>query len=64
MHGNYFMTSLAQLSYNIFNPSGFGGFNGQFAISASLNIITLLILVGLVVLFNRWSKADEGVNYA
>jgi ABC-type sugar transport system permease subunit len=64
MHRNYFMTSLAQLSYNIFNPSGSGGFNGQFAISASLNIITLLILVGLVILFNRWSKADEGVNYA
>lgn len=64
MHGNYFMTSLAQLSYNIFNPSGFGGFNGQFAISASLNIVTLLILAGLVILFNRWSKADEGVTYA
>jgi len=64
MHGNYYMTSLATLSYNIFNPSGFGGFNGQFAVSASLNIITLLILVGLVSLFNRWSKAEEGVTYA
>ncbi len=64
MHGNYFMTTLATLSYNIFNPSGFFGFNGQFAISATLNIITLLILIGFVILFNRWSKADEGVTYA
>jgi len=62
LHGNFSMTTLATLSYNIFNPSGFG--NGQFAISAALNIITILILVGFVVLFNRLSKADEGVTYA
>ena len=58
------MTTLANLSYNIFNPSGFFGFNGQFAVSAALNIVTLLILIGFVTLFNRWSKADEGVTYA
>ena len=62
LHGSFSMTTLATLSYNIFNPSGFG--NGQFAISAALNIITILILVGLVALFNRLSKADEGVTYA
>ena len=62
LHGNFSMTTLATLSYNIFNPSGFG--NGQFAISAALNIITILILVGFVVLFNRLSKADEDVTYA
>jgi ABC-type sugar transport system permease subunit len=55
--------TLAALSYNFFNPSGFY-INGQFAVSAVLNILTLLILVGFVVLFNRWSKAGEGVTYA
>lgn len=64
LHSNYFMTTLAALSYNIFNPSGFFGSNGQFAVSAALNIITMLVLVGFVVLFNRWSKAEEGVTYA
>jgi ABC-type sugar transport system permease subunit len=55
--------SLANVSYNLFNPSS-RGINGQFAISAALNIITMLILVGFVILFNRWSKAGEGVTYA
>jgi arabinogalactan oligomer/maltooligosaccharide transport system permease protein len=64
MHPNYYMTTLANLSYNIFNPSGFYGANGQFAVSAVLNIITLLILIVFVLLFNRWSRADEGVAYA
>jgi len=64
LHGNYYMTTLATLSYNIFNPSGFFSANGQFAFSAALNIITMMILVGFVNLFNRWTKADEGVTYA
>lgn len=64
LHSSYFMTTLATLSYNIFNPSGFFGSNGQFAVSAALNIITMLVLIGFVVLFNRWSKAEEGVTYA
>ena len=55
--------TLATLSYNIFNPSS-GYSNGQFAISAALNILTMLILVGFVILFDRWSKAGEGVTYA
>ena len=64
LHGNYSMTTLATLSYNIFNPSGFFGANGQFAVSAALNIITMLILIGFIISFNRWSRADEGVTYA
>ncbi|MBI3738657.1 MAG: sugar ABC transporter permease, partial [Chloroflexi bacterium] len=62
----YFQDStLATLSYNVFNPSnGFGRYGGQFAISAVINIITVIILVGFVMLFNRWSKAGEGVSYA
>ena len=63
-HGNFSMTTLATLSYNLFNPSGFFGANGQFAVSAALNIVTLFILIGFVASFNRLSKADEGVTYA
>ena len=58
--------TLATLSYNIFNPnSGYsqvGG--GQFAISAVINILTVIILMVFVILFNRWTRAGEGVTYA
>lgn len=66
MYGNFSLTTLATLSYNIFNPAAgaFGRPAGEFAISAGLNIITMIILVVFVVLFNRWSKASEGVTYA
>jgi arabinogalactan oligomer/maltooligosaccharide transport system permease protein len=63
-HGNFSMTTIATLSYNFFNPSGFFNANGQFAVSAVMNILTLLILIGLVAMFNRQSKAGEGVTYA
>lgn len=58
--------TLATLSYNIFNPnSGFSNVpGGQFAISAVINIITVIILMVFVMIFNRWSKAGEGVTYA
>lgn len=55
--------TLAALSYNIFNPSGWG-MTGQFAVSAIINILTVLILIVFVTLFNRWSKAEEGLTYA
>ena len=55
--------SLANVSFNLFNPNS-RGVNGQFAVSAALNIITMLILVGFVVIFNRWGKAGKGVDYA
>jgi arabinogalactan oligomer/maltooligosaccharide transport system permease protein len=55
--------TLAALSYNFFNPSGYF-INGQFSLSAVINVVTLLILTGFVILFNRWSKAGEGVTYA
>ncbi len=58
-------STLATLSYNIFNPSnGFGGYGGQFAVSATINIITVILLMFFVMVFNRWSKAGEGVTYA
>jgi ABC-type sugar transport system permease subunit len=54
----YTNSTLATLSYNIFNDGG------QFAISAVINIVTVIILVGFVVLFNRKSRIGEGVTYA
>ncbi len=59
----FFGGTLPTLSFNFFNPSGFY-INGQFAISAVINLITIAILIGFVLLFNRWSKAGEGVTYA
>ena len=58
--------TLATLSYNIFNPnSGYSNVpGGYFAVSAVINIITVVILLIFVTLFNRWSKAGEGVAYA
>jgi ABC-type sugar transport system permease subunit len=60
-HSSY--NTLARLSYNYFNSSG-SFINGQYAGSAVLNIITIPILIGFVFLFNRWSKAGQGVEYA
>jgi arabinogalactan oligomer/maltooligosaccharide transport system permease protein len=56
--------TLSTMSYNIFNSGGFHPWGGQFAISSVVNVINVLILVGFVILFNRWSKAGEGVTYA
>jgi multiple sugar transport system permease protein len=61
----FWNATLATLSYNIFNPnSGFGRNGGQFAVSATINIITVILLMFFVIIFNRWSKAGEGVTYA
>jgi hypothetical protein len=58
--------TLATLSYNVFNPNvGFSNVpGGQFAVSAVINIIAVIILMIFVLLFNRWSRAAEGVTYA
>jgi len=58
---HYTDSTLATLSFNVFNPSGGGG---QFAVSAVINIIAVIILIGFVVLFNRGSKIGKGVTYA
>lgn len=54
-------STLATLSYNLFNPnSGFGGVpGGQFAVSAIINILTVLILIILVTVFNRQMQSRE-----
>ena len=36
----------------------------QYAVSAVLNLFTVIALAVLILLFNRWSKAAEGVTYA
>jgi ABC-type sugar transport system permease subunit len=56
--------TLSTLSYNVFNSSGFHALGGQFALSAVINILNVVILIGFVTAFNRWSKAGEGVSYA
>lgn len=48
-------STLATLSYNLFNPSG----GGQFAVSAIINILTVAILIVLVNLFNRQMQTRE-----
>jgi len=55
--------SLSTWSYNFFNNLG-GYYRGQYAISAVINVLTVLILILFVLLFNRASKADRGVTYA
>jgi arabinogalactan oligomer/maltooligosaccharide transport system permease protein len=57
--------SLANISYILFNPNNLnnqGG--GQFAVSAALNIITMLILVGFVMTFNRLGRLEQRAGHA
>ena len=41
-----------------------GPFGGYFALSAAINLLTVVFLVFFIFWFNRWSKAAEGVTYA
>jgi hypothetical protein len=56
----YRTMTFATLSYLVFSP----GSGGQFAVSAGLNIFTVLVLIVLILWFSRVSKAAEGVTYA
>ncbi len=49
--------TLSALSYYIFS-------DGRYAASALINVVTVIILVGLVLWFNRLTRATEGVRYA
>jgi ABC-type sugar transport system permease subunit len=51
-------TTLAITSFYYFN------FGGQYAVSATINLFTVLVLVVLILWFNRRSRAAEGVTYA
>lgn len=37
---------------------------GLYAVSAAVNIFTVLVLIIFILWFNRWSRASEGVTYA
>jgi ABC-type sugar transport system permease subunit len=52
------VTTLATVSFFVFN------YGSQYAISASINVLTVLVLMFLVVWFSRRSRAIEGVTYA
>ncbi|MEW5870155.1 MAG: sugar ABC transporter permease [Chloroflexota bacterium] len=60
MRVNYPTLTFATISYFYFSP----GFGGQFAVSAAINLFTLLVLIGLILWFSRVSRAAEGVTYA
>jgi hypothetical protein len=50
------MVTFATGSYFIFS-------NGNYALSAAINIVILLILILLISRFTRLTKAGEGVSY-
>lgn len=56
------LITLATLSFFVFDISG--PFGGYFALSAAINLLTVVFLVFFIFWFNRWSKAAEGVTYA
>jgi ABC-type sugar transport system permease subunit len=51
-------STMATLSYDVFINGG------EYAMSAVINIITAIILIGFVVILNRRNKIGEGVTYA
>jgi ABC-type sugar transport system permease subunit len=57
MQADFPTTTLATVSFFVFN------YGGQFAVSAALNVFTVVVLIVLILWFNRQSKALEGVTY-
>lgn len=51
------VTTFASASFFFFREAG------QFALSAVINLFTVIVLVILLWWFNRWSKAVQGVTY-
>ncbi len=56
------LITLSTLSFFVFDIGG--PFGGYFALSAAINLLTVILLVFFIYWFNRWSKAAEGVTYA
>lgn len=52
------LATLATVSFYVFN------YGNQYAISAAINVVTVIVLLILILWFNRRSKAAEGVTYA
>lgn len=51
------LLTFANASYLVFT------YGNQYAVSAAINIFTVIVLVFLLIWFNRWSKAAQGVTY-
>lgn len=58
--GRFLLSTLAADSYFVFSPT----FGGQFAVSAAINLLIVLMLIVFIFWFTRWSRAAEGVEYA
>jgi len=56
------MITFATMSFFVFDVGG--SFGGYFALSAAINLLTVILLVFFVFWFNRMSGATEGVTYA
>ena len=54
--------TFSSISFFLFNSNY--GFGGQFAVSAAINIFTVVVLIALIVWFSRRTQAVEGVTYA
>jgi ABC-type sugar transport system permease subunit len=52
------LSTLASLSFFVFD------FGGKYAVSAMINVFTVILLVLFLLWFNRLSRAGEGVTYA
>lgn len=62
MQAPYPIMTLSTASFYFFDATS--GFGGQFAISAAINLFTVLVLLVLIVWFTRRSHTAEGVTYA
>ncbi|HEY4721524.1 MAG TPA: hypothetical protein VII92_06730, partial [Anaerolineae bacterium] len=62
MQAPYPIMTLSTVSFYFFDATS--GFGGQFAISAAINLFTVLVLLVLIIWFTRRSHTAEGVTYA
>ncbi|MEW5942007.1 MAG: ABC transporter permease subunit, partial [Chloroflexota bacterium] len=56
MRTEFPMTTLSNISYYFM-------YGNQYAVSAAINVISILTLIVFLLWFNRWSKASSGVTY-
>lgn len=56
------LTTLSVLSYQLFDPAG--RFGGQFNVSAAVNLLNAVVMLGLLLIFLRRTRGLDGVTYA
>jgi ABC-type sugar transport system permease subunit len=59
--GRFPLSTLALTSFFVFDPSGGGG---AFAMSAALNLVTVVMLIAFALRLQRWQGAAERRAYA